>query len=195
MIKKRWLTMMVLFVFSLCTVAIAEAETKDVGDNIEKSIIIEDDLIENASVIEKSECISGDQNIEKIVYELQDGTIVKDVIKTPTVSILSKNGTDKVVRTRTISGWGTITLSASFKWYTKKYFSYVKCEKMNATYSVKKGIIVDKWKKSYTKDYVSIGKAHAQVSYYFYHKNIPTQYKKGTFKITCSDSGTISDNG
>lgn len=42
--------------------------------------------------------------------------------------------------------------------------------------------------------YVSIGKATAQVEYYFYNSAVPFQYQEGTFKITCSDSGTISDN-
>lgn len=34
----------------------------------------------------------------------------------------------------------------------------------------------------------------SQVEYYFYNSEVPYQYQDGTFKITCSDSGTISDN-
>ena len=31
--------------------------------------------------------------------------------------------------------------------------------------------------------------------YYIYNESIPTQHQNGTFIITCSDSGSISDNG
>ncbi len=65
---------------------------------------------------------------------------------------------------------------------------------MSATRSLDSKARVSTWEKSYTKDYVKIGKAKAQVKYYFYNSVFPAQYQDGTFKITCTDSGTISDN-
>lgn len=114
---------------------------------------INDSYIENGRVITET------------VYEQPDGTIITDTLDVSAIAPFSKNGTDTATRTRTIAQWGSITIKASFKWYT-----------------------------SYTKDYLSIGKAKAQVKYYFYNPVIPVQYQDGTFKITCTDSGTISDN-
>lgn len=124
---------------------------------------------------------------------------ITDTLNTPVkvtsiVAPLSLKGTDTATRTRTISNWGSITIKASFKWYTKGFFSYVKCTGMSVSRSLKPNVRVNKWERSYTSDYVKIGKATAKVTYYFYNSKIPVQHQNGTFKITCSDSGTISDN-
>lgn len=66
---------------------------------------------------------------------------------------------------------------------------------MSATYQLHKDAVVSKWETDYTKDYKSVGKAKAQVKYQFYNSKAPVLHVKGTFKVTCSDSGTISDNG
>ena len=47
----------------------------------------------------------------------------------------------------------------------------------------------------YSQDYVSVSSAKAQVKYRFYNTKSTVQFQSGTFKITCSDSGTIGDNG
>lgn len=128
------------------------------------------------------------------IYEQQDGTIITDELNVSAIATYSKNGSDTATRTRTISGWGSITITASFDWYTKGRFSYVRCSSMSAYYSMNSLAVNSKWDTSRTSDYVSIGKATAKVSYYFYNKSFPSQYQDGTFKVTCSDEGSISDN-
>jgi len=136
-----------------------------------------------------------DQIISESVYEDENGTIIIDSLETSINALKSKKGTDTATRSRTISGWGTVTITAKFQWYTANGFSYVKCVSMNAYRSLSDGVSVAKWDKSYTSDYVSIGNAVAKVEYQFYNSSNPVQYQKGTFKITCTDTGTISDNG
>lgn len=65
---------------------------------------------------------------------------------------------------------------------------------MSASKSLNANVVASTWETSRTEDYVSIGKAYSQVNYYFYNSQFPAQYTDGTFKITCTDSGTISDN-
>lgn len=65
---------------------------------------------------------------------------------------------------------------------------------MSVSRSLQSNVRVSTWECSYTSDYVKIGKATAKVKYYFYNSKVPVQHQNGTFKITCSDSGTISDN-
>ncbi len=148
----------------------------------------------DAALISEDSYIEDGRQITVIVYKQADGTIITDTLSVSAMAAYSKNGTDTATRTRTISGWGSITITASFKWYTEGLFSYVKCTSMSASRSLDSKVVVSTWQKSYTKDYVSIGKAKAQVEYYFYNSTNPTQYQDGTFKITCTDSGTISDN-
>ncbi|MBP1566587.1 MAG: hypothetical protein J6A58_12645 [Oscillospiraceae bacterium] len=56
-------------------------------------------------------------------------------------------------------------------------------------------VVCQYFNRSRSEGVVSIGKAYAQVSYKFYNSLIPVQSSSGKFKITCSDEGTISDNG
>lgn len=65
---------------------------------------------------------------------------------------------------------------------------------MTSSYSLDSRVAVSTWNESYTTNYVSVGKAKAQVEYFFYNSLIPAQYQEGTFKVTCTDTGTISDN-
>ncbi len=164
------------------------------NQSVNYSIELDDTLIYDATIISTDSCIVNDRAVTTTVYQQSDGTIITDILDTSAVQPISKNGSDTATRTRTISGWGSVTITASFKWYTEGMFSYVKCTSMSASKSLDSKVKVSTWEKSYTKDYVSIGKAKAQVKYYFYNSKNPTQYQDGTFKITCSDSGTISDN-
>ena len=50
-------------------------------------------------------------------------------------------------------------------------------------------------KKDYEDTYQSFGTAWAQVKYKIYENKDPANEVKGTFKITCDDTGKISDNG
>lgn len=43
--------------------------------------------------------------------------------------------------------------------------------------------------------FVSVGAAKASVKYSMYNSKFPAQSQKGTFTITCTDEGKISDNG
>ena len=181
--------------FNNTTAFAASAPTTE--SYVSYSIEIEDDdTLVNADMISTNSYIENGRLITEQVYEQPDGTIITDILDVSAIAPLSKNGTDTATatRTRTISGWGSITITASFKWYTEGLFSYVKCTSMTASHSLKSQVGVSTWDKSYTKDYVSIGKAKAQVEYFFYNSVNPIQYQNGTFKITCSDSGTISDN-
>ena len=100
-----------------------------------------------------------------------------------------------VTRTRNISGWGTITIKAKFSWYTEGWFSYVRCDSMTEFKSLDSRVVVKKWTPSYTKNYTPLGKAKAQIEYKLVNPAVPYQHQTGTFKITCTDTGTISDNG
>jgi hypothetical protein len=150
--------------------------------------------LSNYNIISTENYIKNDRLITKTVYQQPDGTIITDTLDISAIAPASRNGSDTATRTRTISGWGSVSITASFKWYTKGMFSYVKCTGMSASHSLDSRAKVSTWEKNYTKDYVSIGTAKAQVKYYFYNSKNPAQYQDGTFKITCSDEGTISDN-
>lgn len=162
--------------------------------NLKCFVDIEDDMLEEAEIISEETRLDGDRLIIEKVYRQSDGTLITDTLNVSAVAQYSKNGSDTTTRTRNISNWGTITITASFDWYTQGMFSYVKCTSMSASHALDSKAVVSKWETSCTDKYVSIGKAKAQVEYYFYNSEVPYQYQDGTFKITCSDSGTISDN-
>lgn len=91
--------------------------------------------------------------------------------------------------------WGSISITASFKWRTAGRFSYVKCTSVSTSKNLSSNAVVNKWDVTKTSEEVTIGRAKASVDYYMYNKQIPVQYRKGNLTIWCSDSGTISDNG
>lgn len=153
-----------------------------------------DSALNDATLLSTNTYIENGRAITETIYEQPDGTIITDILNVSAIASRSKEGTDTATRTRTINNWGSITITASFRWYTKGLFSYVKCTSMSAYHSLNSKVCVSKWNTDYTQDYVSIGKAKAEVEYYFYNSEIPFQYQEVTFKITCSDSGTISDN-
>lgn len=151
----------------------------------------DDETLADARVISTDSHMEDGASVAETVCQQDDGTIVTDTITT-----LSTDGSTTTTRTKAISGWGSITIKAGFQWYTSGLFSYVKCTSMTASYTLTaSSVAVKTWETSYTQDYVSIGKANAKVKYYFYNSSTPSYYKSGTFKITCTSSGTISDNG
>lgn len=170
------------------------AESISETSKVYYSIDVDDEALENATLISKTSYIANDRQITETVYLLPDGTIITDRLDVSAVAVTSPSGSDKATRSRTVSNWGTITITASFTWYTSDNFSYVKCSSMTASHSLNSNVSVSQWDTGYTSDYISIGKAKAQVEYHFFQTNMPTQYTEGTFKITCTDSGTISDN-
>lgn len=188
-------TIMTLCMIMNCNIIAFAANLSTEEPCINYSIDIENDqALNDAIMISTNSYIENDRAITETVYKQSDGTIIVDTLNISAVAPFSKEGTDTATRKRTISNWGSITITASFKWYTEGLFSYVKCTSMSSSHSLDSKAVVSKWEESYTKDYVSIGKATAQVEYYFYNSAVPFQYQEGTFKITCSDSGTISDN-
>lgn len=107
----------------------------------------------------------------------------------------SASGSDVVTRQSRISNFTVVEITATFDWYTSGAFSYVRCSAMTACYTVTTNLGCSYFNRSKSEGYISLGKAYAQVDYRFYNTQIPVQYQAGTFKITCTDTGTISDNG
>lgn len=177
----------------------AESETSIVNSenlNDEFSIEFEEDtFLEGATLVDENTTVNNGLETTVKTYILPDGTEVIDTFNKPVIEARSKEGTATTTRSRTITNWGTIKITAKFQWYTKGLFSYVKCNSMTATKSLASTAVASTWKTSYTKDYVSIGKATASVDYHLTNSKFPLQYQKGTFKITCKDTGAISDNG
>lgn len=187
-------------VLSLCFVmilgsffSVCAAEKDNPGEGISYSIDIEDDALQDAVLVSENTYIENNRMITEKVYELPDGNTLTDTLNISATATQSESGSDTATRSRTISNWGTITIRASFTWYKEGWFSYVKCTSMSAYKNLSSNVTVSTWDTSCTENYVSIGKAYAQVKYHFYQTNLPTQFTDGTFKITCTDSGTISD--
>lgn len=107
----------------------------------------------------------------------------------------SSNGNDVVTRESRISNFTVISMTAIFDWYTSGAFAYVRCSAMAASYVAHTNLGYSYFNQSKSEGYIALGKAYAQVDYRFYNIQIPVQYQEGTFKITCTDNGTISDNG
>ncbi len=183
------LMMAILMLFGSNRLEVHAAEEKYVEYDIEF-----DEGLEDAVLTSSSSYIEDGRLITIKEYLLPDGSTIVDTMSVSAVATLSSEGRDTATRTRKLSDWGTITIKATFDWYTEGAFSYVKCVDMDATNRLSSGAVASKWEESFTSDYVSLGKAKAQVSYYIYDKDIPTNHTDGTFTITCSDSGTISDN-
>lgn len=165
----------------------------------EYNIDIQGDMLNNAKVISKIKSQEDPYTeVTTIIYQLENGRLVTD-----TLSVFhskSADGSDTATRTLEQSGRFSITITATFKWYDGKNSlgiptSYVKCSSMSASYTTYQDFVNSKFEKSHTSDYIGIGTAYAKVDYYFYSSSAPFLYNEGTFKITCSDEGTISDNG
>ena len=194
--KKNRMIIMIFLVLGIILNENIVTFAKDDETNVRyvKYSIENNENLSNYNIISTENYIKNDRLITKTVYQQPDGTIITDTLDISAIAPASRNGSDTATRTRTISGWGSVSITASFKWYTKGMFSYVKCTSMSASHSLDSRAKVSTWEKNYTKDYLSIGTAKAQVKYYFYNSKNPAQYQDGTFKITCSDEGTISDN-
>lgn len=166
-------------------------EQKDINYLIE----FEDNLLDNATKISEENVTYGDRIKTITTYILDDGTeVVETFTRGNSLATRSDYGSDTASRTRTIKEWGSVTITASFKWEKSKYFSYVECTSVSASKSLDSKARVKEWNVDKTDGKVSVGNAKGYVDYHFYNSSIPTQFVKGTIKITCSDEGTISDN-
>lgn len=153
---------------------------------------------EDAILLNTNTYYADNSKITTKTYQLSDGSIVTDTINEGNPNTRSKNGSDVVTRTKTKDGWGTVTLTAYFDWYTKFPFSYVRCSSMTSSFDADdsnpsigiQGEIIE----YYTSDYVSIGKAEASVTYNLYRYYFPSpEYEFISLTIVCTDEGTISD--
>lgn len=195
-------SMKVFFVVAmiLCTImsnnlTVSAANILDVEPTVRYSIEIEDDAaLYNATLISTNSYTENGRYITETVYKQPDGTIITDVLDVSAIAPFSNEGKDTAKRTRTIDGWGSITIEAAFMWYTEGIISYVKCAGMKAYNTLEANVGINTWEKSYTEDYVSVGNAKAQVEYFFYSTIYKFQHQEGTFKITCTDTGVINNN-
>lgn len=164
------------------------------------SIEFDDSALDGAVVISSETYEEDGRLITVTKYRTLNGDIIIDTFERSAIMALSKNGTDTATRKRNLGDYGTISVTASFKWYTDPDkgpagTSYVKCTKMSAKRTGGKSYVkTSKWKKSYSSKYKAFGKAYAKLEYYLYNGKLPAQYQSGTVKITCSDTGSISDN-
>ncbi|WP_026506390.1 hypothetical protein [Butyrivibrio sp. MC2013] len=191
------LTVVIALFVNISIVSIAS--TPNIGANADSTnfeLLQIDPLSPDYKFITQYKSFENGRITIKKIYRDASGSYITDISDIP-VGSMSKNGSDSVTRKRIIQGYATVTLKASFQWKTEGMFSYVKCKSMSASYKLESGISSsqNKWITDKTTDYVSIGSAYAKVSYHFYKTKNWASYKAGTFKITCTDTGSISDNG
>lgn len=164
------------------------------------SIDFDDSALDGAAIISSETNEENGRLITITKYRTPNGNVITDTFERSSIMMLSKNGTDTATRKRDLGSYGVISVTASFKWYTNPNVgpigtSYVKCTKMSAKRTGGKSFVkTGTWKKSYSSKYKSFGKAYAKLKYYLYNGKNKVQHQSGTVKITCSDSGTISDN-
>lgn len=183
----------------ITTTAFAYDEAK-VSPETSYSIESEDPMLDGATILSEETTIEGDRMITVIIYHTKDGLIVTDTLDRSAISTHSKNGKNTVTRKREMGNYGTISITATFQWYTNENAGiigtgYVRCTEMSASWTNPTGYTCDVWETSYEDEYQSFGKAWAQVKYKIYETKAPMYEVKGTFKITCDDTGNISDNG
>lgn len=204
---KKYLTLFLagaLMLSSNITAFAAESnsstEKMNISSNELYSIEFEDSVLENAIKMSSETYEENGKLITITKYRTSNGDIITDTFERSAIMALSKNGADSATRTRDLGDYGTISVTASFKWYTDPDVgpigtSYVKCTGMSATRTGGKDFVkVSKWEKDYSSEYNAFGTAYAKLNYYLYNGKNVFQYQSGTIKITCDDTGAISDN-
>ena len=160
---------LLVVVTTMCNGLIVHASDFAEADSTTSDSSDVDAVLIGAKLISEKEYVENDRRISEKIYEQEDGTIIIDTLNVGADLMRSSNGSDTATRTRTISGWGSITITATFDWYTEGVFSYVRCSSMSASRSLASGVAVSTWTTSSTSNYVAIGTAKAQVEYYFYN--------------------------
>lgn len=127
--KKNRMIIMIFLVLGIILNENIVTFAKDDETNVRyvKYSIENNENLSNYNIISTENYIKNDRLITKTVYQQPDGTIITDTLDISAIAPASRNGSDTATRTRTISGWGSVSITASFKWYTKGMFSYVKC--------------------------------------------------------------------
>lgn len=136
--KKNRMIIMIFLVLGIILNENIVTFAKDDETNVRyvKYSIENNEYLSSNNIISTENYIKNDRLITKTVYQQPDGTIITDTLDISAIAPASRNGSDTATRTRTISGWGSVSITASFKWYTKGMFSYVKCTSMSASHSL-----------------------------------------------------------
>lgn len=159
------------------------------------------DLFEEAILLsEETKQISEFKTETVRTFKMPDGTICSDSLIVEQVntgvnslSRASTSGSANNVTYTTDVGMAKVSIIASFDWYESGAWSYVRCSNMTAYYTAKTTQIgCGNFSKSKSNGYIKSGNAWAKVAYNFYNKYVPGSGKSGTFKVTCSDTGSIS---
>lgn len=164
------------------------------------AIEFDDSVLVGAIMLSEETFVENGRMITVTEYQTAAGDIITDTFERSAIVPYSKNGTDTATRSRDLGDYGVVTVTASFQWYTDSNAGiigvrYVRCTGMSAKHTGASSLVeVSQWETDYSSEYKSFGTAYAQVSYYMYNKNVPMQYQSGTVKITCDDTGSISDN-
>lgn len=163
---KNLLKRMFIMIFALALVLTNNMSVK-ASENAEHEtegvVFMMEEPEEGSIIVSENTQFENNRKITTLVYQLQDGTVVTDTLDEGNPTMRSNSGSDTVTRQKTVSGWGTLTVTGTFDWYTKFPFSYVRCSSMSSSYSGNGE--VTSTNQSRTENYVSIGKAQATASY------------------------------
>ncbi len=162
---------------------------------VEYTITASDPTLDGAEHLSSDSYIENGRLITIDVYRMPDGMIVTDTLNRSAFAMYSSEGSDTVTRTKDLQSWGSITLTASFDWYTEDYFSYVRCSSASASHDIDEKADIRGFNVTKSDGYIKLGTAYAQVAYKMIDKATSLMSTSGKFKITCKDNGTISDNG
>lgn len=188
---------------------VEKVEVEIEGTTLSVSIENDSEFLKSIKDIESTSWKKGDKNYGTIQYSMEDGSIVVDKYEYTVNKPLSTQTGDNMLMAKISSGsvdWsgsrsinycGTISMSASFVWEPSDEYLFddgkVKCTSMSANYSIKSTWDKITWNKSKSSSWVYYGKAYAKVKYHFATPASGyTTFKRGTFKVTCSDSGSIN---
>ena len=127
-------------------------------------------------------------------YRCDDNTTIYDTVEISKGVTRSDVGEDIVTRETNVNNFSTVGITATFDWNNYNSTRKVQCSAMTAWHSTPSGVTCQYFNKSKSNGYVTLGKAYAKVEYKFYNTAIPVNAYSGYFKISCSDTGTISDS-
>lgn len=132
----------------------------------------------------------GIQNVIINEYVLKDGSLIIDTVTNNVQGYYYR----EVTRTKTLAGWGTLSITAGFEWYTEGMFSYVRCTGMTSSFIPDNDSVMVSGdiSTSYTSNYVALGKANASANCTLVRHIFGTELNYLSLVIECSDEGTIS---
>lgn len=189
-----------LSLISMLALGSTNVFANEIVDNTETNSQVEETILEqfeeyyndvDTVISETSETI-GNTKIIITTYIDKDGDTVTNTLSYEINKSRSNEYTAYADLDKNISGWATINLKATFKYYTQGYFSYVKCssaigEVDLASESISAGKpVINK-----DSNYVTIGKADASISISMKDSRTD-KTKNGSLTITCTDTGRIS---